>query len=232
MLPLFYRQVVPVSSQTFALAGSPIVFNLPRESVIDQINVYVEGSFGVGAATAAVEGLSKLVQSITVRGSIQNAPQLEPVSGLSGPDMFELAQFIRGMLPATVGSLGSAAKFRVSIPIYFRDFFMSSEAKNLLAALPAFRMSELTCTITPATQAQVDTNAAPTLTVVGGICGLEIFQFYRNTVPDNVQFYRATYEATTDSGISTATDREIKLPSGGDYSLILARAFGLSLIHI
>ena len=222
-LPIFYDQIVPVSSQTFALGGNRYVFNLPRESVIEKINLYVEGVVGTAATAAAIEGLSKLISSVTVRGSLSGQPELVPISGLSGPDLFEAAVAHSGVLPQTIGALNATGKFRVNIPLYFREQFFGDEPTNLLTAIPAFQMSDLTLTVVSETLANVDLNSV--LALSSAVIGLEIEQSYRDTIPAGIQFIRGQFEVLEDNNIVTQTTREVKLPSGGDYTFLLMRAY-------
>lgn len=223
--PLLVKQIIPVSAQAFALGGSPLTFNIPRESVIEKISVAVEGNITTGAATANVDGLPALLQSLSVTGSLQNG-RFEPVVALSGPDLYEAAQFHRGTLPHSFGALGSTGRFRVEIPLYFREYFWGDEFKNLLPAIPAWQMSELTLTVTPATQAQVDSNATPTLVIAAGsTVQVEVHQYFRESVPADLKFFRGTWEVQVDSVPTTASPYEVRLPAGGDYTQILLRAF-------
>lgn len=223
MHPLFYRQIIPITGAAFALGASPITFDLPRESIIDKIVVIVDGTISVAANSAAIEGLPALIQNINLRGSLANAPEYNPINSLTGPDMFEAAQAHRGKLPYIIGSLGSAAKFRLTIPIYCRDFFFSDESKNLLTAIPAYLMSTLKLTITPATTAQADVGTG--VLALTATAYVEVHQYYRDSIPDNIQFIRPSWEFLQDDSITTSTTRELKFPAGGHYSFMLARSF-------
>src|SRR5262249_69635 len=108
-----------------------------------------------------------------------------------------------------------------------RDYFMSTEAFNLLTAVPAYLMSTLKLTITPATQAQVDLNAAPTLVISSAVVTVEVHQFYRDSIPDNIQFILPSWEFIKDDTIATSPVREIKFPAGGHYSFLMARSFNV-----
>jgi hypothetical protein len=127
------------------------------------------------------------------------------------------------MLPHKFGALTSIARFRVAIPLYFRDYFMGSEALNLLPAIPAWQMSDLNVTVKPATTAEVDSGSL--IVLANGKMGVEVHQFMRETVPNNIRTIKTTYETQVEEAPATANPREIKLPSGGDYSAILLRAF-------
>lgn len=223
--PLLVKQVIPVSAQTFTVGGSPLTFNIPRESVIEKISVAVEGNISTGAATAAVDGLPALLQSLSVTGSLMNG-RFEPIVALSGPDLYEAGQFHRGTLPHNFGALGSTGRFRVEIPLYFREYFWGDEMKNLLPAIPAWQMSELTLTVTPATQAQIDSNATPTFAVsAGATVQVEVHQYFRESVPADMKFLRGTWELQIDPVATSASPYEVRLPAGGDYTQILLRAF-------
>jgi hypothetical protein len=223
-LPNFYRQPLYQSTKAYTLGGGPYVFDVPRETVIERIHLFVEGVFSGAAATASVEGLAALAQSVTLRGSMAGEPSVQPINGLSGPDLFQAAQFHRGSIPHVVGSLGSAAKFRVTIPLYFQHPFFTFP-QNLMAALPAYKMSDLTLTVNGATQAQLDSNATPTLAITSAVIGIEVFGFYRNTIPEGLPFLRSEWGQLQDDTITTSATREVKLPAGGDYTMLLVRSF-------
>lgn len=230
-LPTFYRQRLPVSVQNFTIGGPPVVFDIPRVSAISRINVYVTGVIGTVAATGAIEGLPKLVQSVLLRGTVTGSAVFEPISGLSGPDLAELAQFTDGTLPMKSGALTTAAAFGFHIPLNFRDSFFRGMGANgqpasLLTAIPAFNMSGLTLTITPATQAQVDVNAIPTFALTTGTIYVEIDQYYPNTLPANYNFIRSSIELSlVDTGIVTANPRQLQIAAGGHYTNMLFRSF-------
>ena len=225
MLPNLYPQQLPVQAQTFALGGNNITFDIPRESVIDRMDVWVSGIIGTGAATAAIEGLSRLVNRIDLRGSLSGQPELVPISGLTGPDMFEIAQFQSNALPFAKGALGTAAFFYVNIPLFFRENFFGNEQLNILPSIPAYQMSDLTLNIQTALQSQVDVNTTPTFALTSATCGVNVYQCYRDTIPGNLQFIRGQFEVIQDDSVQTNSTREVKFPSGGDYSLLLARSF-------
>ena len=223
-LPILYRQKLRQQPQAFALGGGAITFNLPRESVIDVIMIRLYGVVNAAATGINIDGTPSMIASATLRGSVAGGDELQPVAGLTGADLYELAQMQRGALPRAVGNLTTAGGiYSVCIPIYCREFFCSNELKNLLPALPALNMSDLTLTIIPAALATVDSNSA--LTFTSSNIEVEVYQFYRATLPANMQFVRGTYEVTEDNGIATSVQREVKLPSGGLYSLLGMRSY-------
>lgn len=224
MKPILTRQIISESEQTFALGAAPIVFN-PRESLIDALYLYVEGNIATVAATAHINGLAQLIKSITLAGSVAGG-RFEPFSGMTDPDMYEIAQWQRGSSPIKFGALGSTGRFRICIPLYFREFFMGDELLNLLPAIPAWKMSDLKLTVTPAAQADADVNGTPTLALTAGaVVGVEVHQFFRETVPDGLRTIKTSYELQLEDAPATKNPYEIKLPRGGDYSFIGFRSF-------
>lgn len=231
-LPGFYTQKIPVSSQALTLGGTPLTFDIPRTSAIQRINIMVSGVIGTGAATAAVEGITKLIQSVLLRGTITGAAVFEPISGLSGTDLYEAAQWYEGTLPLSTApaSLGTGS-FVFHIPLVFHDPFFrgtqpSGQPNRLLTAIPAFQMSGLTLTLTPGTQAQVDVGATPTFALTSASVYVEIEQYYPNTLPNNYNFIRSSLElSVVDTGIVTANPRQLNIAAGGHYTHILARSF-------
>ncbi len=224
-LPNLYSQKLPIAAQTYALGGTTITFDVPRESVIDRMDVFISGIIGTGAATVAIEGLSKLVARVDLRGSLSGQPELVPVSGLTGPDLYEVAQFHGNALPFVKGALGTAAFFYISIPIFFRENFFGAQVLNVLPSIPAYQMSDLTLSIQTALQSQVDVNATPTFALTSAVCGVNVYQCYRDTIPASQQFIRGQFEVIQDDSVQTNSTREVKFPSGGDYTLMLLRSF-------
>lgn len=224
MLPILYRQKLRQQPQAFVLGGGAITFNIPRESVVDEIRIILYGVVNAAATGINIDGTPSMIASVTVRGSVAGGDELQPVAGLTGADLYELAQWQRGALPRVAGNLTTAgAIYRLDLPIYFREFFCSNELKNLLPAIPALNMSDLTVTIIPAALATVDSNSALTFTSCN--IAVEVYQYYRATIPANMQFIRGTYEVTEDNGIVTSVQREVKLPSGGFYGFLGMRSY-------
>jgi hypothetical protein len=220
-MPVLTRQTIPVSEQTLSL-GSNLVFALPRESLIEGIDLVLEGTVSTVATTPPVEGLPALCKSLTLRGSIAGGATVEPLVSITGPDLFEIGQFHRGSLPPLIGGLNATGFFRLTLPIDFRENFFSTEIKSLMTALPAYAMSDLTLSVQIASQSELGGGL-----VLGGTpkAYVNVRQFYRNTIPDGIPFIRSLYEVLEDNNIVTNPTREIKLPSGGAYSLLLLRSF-------
>jgi hypothetical protein len=222
MKPVLVRQVLSEQSQAFTLGGGALTFNLPRESLIDQIDVSAELNITTQATTASINGLPALLNSVTLAGSVAGG-RYEPFTNLNGADLYQFAQWQRGTLPYKYGSRGATGRTRVNVPIYFREFGLGDELLNLLPAIPAHKFSDLKLIVTPATQAQVDSGAG--LVIASGKIGVTVYQYFRETVPDSIQTIKSSYEVQEESGTATANPKEIKLPSGGDYTMIGFRAF-------
>jgi hypothetical protein len=222
--PFYNRQVLPVAAQAPTVGGNAMVFQLPRESLIDQINIEVDVLNNGAIATLHPDGLSQFIKSVTLSGSLAGG-RYEPIVSIKGSDLFFMAQMHRGTLPfVTSGTPGAATRWRVTIPLYFREFFFSTLIKNLMSAIPAWKMSELTLTITPGSQADVDINAAPTFTITSALVTPIVYQYHRDTIPNDMQFIRGTYETQTDDNPPTTASREVRLPAGGDYTFLGMRA--------
>lgn len=223
--PLFYKQVVPAPDQLSVTLGGGGSIGIPRDSVVERIDIVVEGSITTAAATAAVEGLPRLLESVSLRGSARSAGQILPITQLRGDDLYELAQFKRGALTPIDGALGSTGFFRFVIPIHLRNYFLGNEIDNMRTALPAYDMSEFSLALKFASQAALDVNVSPTFVLGTTTCYLRIHQCYPGTQPADMVYLRATQEVSVDDAITTGTTRQFALPAGGDYSLILARSF-------
>lgn len=228
--PLFYSSTIRSADvRPFTLGGQQISFDLPRESVIEAIDIIIEGTVSTaasgGGANASVEGLPALIQQVQVRGSLAGSGEVLPVSSCSGPDLYEIAQFQRGVLSPLVGSLASTGFFRVVIPVYFRQFFLGDKYTNLRTALPAFAMSSLSVNLTTATQAQVDLGGTPTFAISNANAWIRVHQCYRDSVPQDFAFIRSFTEVVEDASIQTQSPRVQYFPASNDYALILVRSF-------
>jgi hypothetical protein len=223
MRPPFYDQRIIVAPQAIALGGS-YTFDLPRESRIRRMDLFIDGTVGTAANVAAIEGLPRLIDSVTVRGSIPGQAQYEPITGLSGPDLYEATQFIVGSLPMLVGSLGATGVFRLNLPLWFEDFGFGGDL-NRLTNIPADKMSDLKLIVKIAAVATVDTGTGVFAFTGSPSMGVEVHQYYQETVPANFPYLRQSYEMVEDTNISTSTVREVRIAAGGDYSLVLMRAF-------
>lgn len=229
-LPILASQVRPVSeTANYAIGGSTISFRLPKESIILGVNLIIEGTIGTAAATAAVENLPALVQQLSLRGALAGAGQWTYCNGVSGPDLYELAQAKCGSLTPYDGSLASAAAFRLVIPIYLQQFFFGDQLSNLRTAMPAYKMSDATLSFQTATLAQVDTNGTPLFAFTGSpLVSVEIMQVYPETVPtlkNELPFVESTLTVTEDASIVTQTPFTQALTAGGLQSLIGIRSF-------
>jgi hypothetical protein len=229
--PLFYPSTIRSAEvRPFTLGGTQISFDLPRESVIESIDIVIEGTVSTaasgGGVNASVEGLPALIQQVQVRGSLAGSGEVLPVSSCSGPDLYELSQFQRGVLTPLVGSLSTTGFFRVVIPVHFRQYFFGDKYSNLRTALPAFAMSSLSVNLTTATQSQVDVGSSPTLAISNAHAWIRVHQCYRDSVPQDFAFIRSFVEVIEDANIQTQSPRVQYFPASSDYALILVRSFG------
>jgi hypothetical protein len=226
MYPVFYSSTIRSTEvRQFSLGGQQMSFNLPRESVIEAVDVVVEGIVSTAATQANVEGLPALISQVQLRGSLAGSGEVMPISSCTGPDLYELAQFKRGVLTPLVGALNMTGPFRLVIPIYFRNFFLGDKLDNMRTALPAFAMSSLSLNLTTATQNEVDKAGSPTFALTNANVWLRVHQCYRDSVPDGFGYLRSFTEVVEDNAVQTQSPRTQFLPAANDYSLILVRSF-------
>lgn len=227
MISPFYKMDLRTGANPFTLGGTTAI-QLNRDSLLEGIRIIITGTIATAAATASIEGLPALLQSITLRGS-SSGTNYQPINSLSGPDLYELHQFRRGAVPVADGALGSTGFFRIEIPITFRQWWFQG-TDSYRTCLPAFQMSDLTLTMVAATQAQVDTNGTPTFALTSASIYVIQEESYRESVPKDFEnpaiYLQELFEVTQwDVQLVTNPNFIFEIPAGGLYSYLLLRSF-------
>ena len=169
---------------TVSLGQTNNVTGVLQDSYTSEFIIGVEGTISTGAATAAIEGLPALIQKVTISGPMSGSQYqpLQPINGLSGPMLTEMAQFIRSNVSYSFGSLGSTGKFGVYIPCTFLHPRLPYPW-NLMSILPTKNMGSVNFNITMATQAQVDTNNSPTFATSALTIFVQQNEYKANSIP-------------------------------------------------
>ena len=145
-----------------AALGQTVNVVVTQDSYVSEFIIGVEGVIGTAAATAVVTGLPAILNKVSINGPLTGYAPLTPINNLSGDMLSEVAQFIRTNVSYSYGSLGTTGKFGVYVPCTFYHPRLSG-AWHYMSCLPANLMGAVNFNIQLATQAQLDTNATPTL---------------------------------------------------------------------
>lgn len=151
-----------LARQNTTLGSTINITGVTQDSITSEFIIMCEGVIGTSAATAAIEGLSSIVQKVNISGPLQGYAPLTPINGLTGPMLSEVAQFIRHNVSYSWGALGSTGKFGVAIPCTFVNPRMPWPLSHS-CCLPTKDMGSVNFNVQIASQAQLDTNATPTI---------------------------------------------------------------------
>jgi len=222
------KQVYPREEKAFTLGGVPITFDINRDSLLRGLLLRIKCTVTTGIATPSADGIKALFQNVLLKGTLDGRP-INPINNVRLASLIELLQ-IQFRKQCQIPTVPAAGYIELDVPIDFLSPTFAGEAQ-FYTCLPTTRMSDLTLTLTPGTQAQVDANAAPTFE---GTFSVEVIQnqFFRNTLPllqgnDPLPFLATEIgENVFDSGTDFSTGKnEFKLPAGGFYTHLLSRAY-------
>jgi hypothetical protein len=219
------KQVIQLSRLAGAF-GQQLNFLCTQDSYIEELLIGVEGTIGTAAATAAIEGLSAIIQNVRVTGTLSSTGQnLNPINNVRGPQLLELAQFIRANVSYSFGALGTAAAFGIYVPSTF-SYFRMGGALTYMSVLPANSMGSVSVNITVANQNQLDTNATPTLAFTTLSVFVQQNQFMATSLPaaGKWQYIPNTVDQLVRTNITTTVFQE-QFPNGAAYLNILVRSF-------
>lgn len=181
MLP-WQEFVAQLGRQNVTLGQNVNINGVLQDSITSEFIIEVEGTITTVAATPAIEGLPALVQNVNLSGPLANYGSLNPINGISGPMLSEIAQFIRSNVSYSFGSLGTTGKFGVSVPCTFLQPRLNYPWSRM-SCLPTNDMGSVNFTIQIANQAQVDTNATATFAASTLTVYVQQNEYLRNSVP-------------------------------------------------
>ena len=214
------RQIIQLGRQSAAL-GQTLNFLAQLDSWVSEFIIFGEGVIGTAAATANPEGLSALLQQVRITGTLPSGNPISPINNLRGPQLNEIAQFIRSNVSFSYGSLGSTGNFGFYIPCTFEQPRMGSLA--FIGCIPAGTMGSLSINVSIALQSGVDTNGSATFALTSMQLGVEQRQFYPATVPQNSPYYLITLDQVVNANPQGGTQQQL-FPNGSAYMLILIRS--------
>lgn len=225
-MQLWQRQVIQLQ-RTPAVLGQTLNFQAQQDSFISEFLISLEGVIGTAAATANPEGLAALVQNVRVTGSLNAGGNINPINNVRGPQLFELAQFIRANVSYSFGSLGSTGSFGVYIPCTFENPRMGYP-NQFMSVLPSNAMGQLSVSVTIANQNQVDTNSPATFALTSMNVSVQQNQFFVNTLPATTgqnawQYFSTTVDVLTNNNVQSGIVQQ-QFPNGAAFLNILMRS--------
>lgn len=217
--------------------GQQLAFQAIQDSIVSEFIIGVEGVIGTAAATATVEGLPSIISKVQVGGTLTGYQPLTPINGMSGPMLAECAQFIRSNVSYSFGSLGSTGAFGVYIPCTFLHPRLPGMWRYM-SCLPAKWMGNLTVNVTIGTQAQMDTNASPTLAFTSLSVVIQQNEYKVSSIPSTLsplvpagsvpsgsfQFVPTTLNYVQNLNPQAGQQQQQLFPNG-TYMLFLIRSF-------
>jgi hypothetical protein len=222
--------------QNTTLGSTVNIQGILQDSYTSEFIIGVEGTISTAAATAAVEGLPAILQKVNINGPLSGYAPLTPINGLSGPMLAEAAQFIRSNVSYSFGALGSTGKFGVYIPCTF-TFPRLPAPWSRMSVLPTNLMGAVNFNVLVASQAQIDTNATPTIAFSTLTIFVQQNEYKSSTIPPlsplvpaaNVpsgsqQFVPSSLNYTQNSSIQTSNQTQQQFPNG-TYTMLLLRSF-------
>lgn len=217
----YQRQSIQLQRLTMLL-GDTQNFQAQLDSLISEFVVGVQATVSVIAATPNAEGVNAIVQQIQVNGAL-NGGSISPINSIRGPQLAEMAQFIRTNVSYSYGSLGSTGAIGVFIPCTFEKFRMEYPLRTM-SCLPSDNMGSLNVRVTLSTQAQLDTNAAPTMAFSNITVFVQQNQFFKGTIPSDWAFFYTSMDQIVQNNLVANTQFQTLLPNGAAYELILIRS--------
>jgi hypothetical protein len=225
-MQFFRRQILRRERQTLTLGGNSYSWDLQRSSVLRQVRIKLEAVVGTVAATASIEAFPLTLKNITLQGTL-NGQSYTPFNLLNGRDLFDMYQAKTGTLPLIVAAanqfiLASTGYVSVEIPLSFDNPRFG--AQRYLTCLDTRKMSDLTLTVTTASQADLDVHTTPTLVFTSINATVEQDQFEVETIPADFAGLKMQVGFREYATITTGQS-EFQLPAGGLYSLIIPKSF-------
>lgn len=221
--------------------GSTISIPNPiQDSYTSEFLIYVEGTVTTAAATAAIEGLPSIIQTVNINGPLPQYNTLTPINGLTGPMLVEVGQFIRRSISYSFGSLGSTGKFGVYVPCTFINPRLRYPYSHM-SILPTIAMGAVNFTIQIANQAQLDTNGTPTIVINPLTVSVQQNEYKPSSIPplaapvpitsqnqaqmnQSFMFIASSLNFRSNNTVETSAQSQQLFPNG-TYLLLLVRAF-------
>lgn len=221
MLP-WQRQTIQLGKQSVVL-GQAVNYLCQLDSWVSEFIIGLEGVIGTAAATANPEGLASLIQQVRVNGTLADGTPVSPINNIRGPQLGELAEFIRARVTFSYGALGTTGNFGVYIPCTFEHIRLGP-AYQYMSCLPAGTMGALTINVTMANQNQVDTNSTATFALTSAQMGVQQNQFFASSVPAKSPYYLSTVDQLVQSNPLAGSGQQQLFPNGSAYLNILLRS--------
>lgn len=220
--------------QNVVLGQTLNIQGILQDSYTSEFLIVIEGVIATAAATAAIEGLTAILQKINISGPLPGYQPLTPVNGLSGPMVTEIGQFIRKNLSFSFGGLGTTGKFGCTIPCTFINPRMKYPLSHM-AILPTNIMGAVNFSVQVATQAQLDTNGTATLAFTSINIYVQQNEYKANSIPALAplipapnaglfKFVPSSLNYVQNQNVQASQQSQQLFPNG-TYMLILIRSF-------
>lgn len=220
MLP-WQKQVIQLQRQSAALGTTVNVLG-QLDSWVGEYIIAIEGNVTTVAATANPEGLPALLQQMRITGTLANGTPISPVNNIRGPQLAEIAQFIKANVTYSYGSLGSTGNFGTYIPCTFEHPRLG-DSLRYISCLPAGTMGALNLSIQFANQNQVDTNTTPTFAATFSV-GVQQNQYYASSIPAGSPYYLSTLDQVVQANPQSGSGQQQLFPNGSAYLNFLVRS--------
>jgi hypothetical protein len=227
----YQRQIIQLQRQTATL-GSTVNVLAQLDSIVSEFVILVEGTIGTAAATANPEGLAAILQQVRITGTLSDGTPVSPINNIRGPQLNEIAQFIKTNVSWSWGALTSTGAFGAYVPCTFENWRMNETVvvngtgvtTRFMSCLPAGTMGALSLSITLANQNQLDTNAAPTLAFTTISIGVQQNQFFKASIPAQFTYFPNSIDQQVQANPQAGTGQQQLFPNGTGYLLFLIRS--------
>lgn len=223
MFPLRQDYLGPFTANTL---GSIVQREITREFLISSIFIVAQATLTDPAATDSVDGALNLIKRVTL--NVTDGARTRNVVDCSGVGLIEYASKIKGIDQATAMAAHSALAdndvLQVTYPIYFAHPQMQDPERSMFL-LPCNRFTtNPLLTIYFGAQSDLDINAAPTLTITGGITYFVIINRFQVGV-ENWPIFDTELVEQTVSYPSSGANQIFELPTPGSYTAIMIRGY-------
>jgi hypothetical protein len=222
-MQLWQKQIILLQRTTTTL-GNTVNFLAQQDSIISEVLIGITGIISTAAATANPEGLTSIIQNVRITGSLNVGGNVNPINNVRGPQLAELAQFIRANTSFSYGSLTSTGAFGCYVPCTFEHARLGAPLQRFMSCLPANQMGNLNFNVTVSNQNQMDTNGTPTLAFSNITISVYQLQFFVGTIDPNFQYLISTVDQQLQSNPQTGTGQQQQFPNGAAYLNILIRS--------
>lgn len=213
----------PTQTAATPFLGTTFRFELTREFHIEAIEVVINFTNTAVMATDNADLINALLNRVTM--TVADGAQNRNVVDVSGAALLDLSLNWIGGLDAATAALyrtdPAAASYTIRYPIWFAHPQISDPiGSTLLLPAPRYNTNPVV-TVQIATQAQMDTNVAPTFALSALTCYLVVHRRQVNRA--DFPIFNTELQQIDTTYTSTGTAQRQELPIPGSYTGILLR---------